>query len=70
MIRIFREISTFRLSHPNITKFYESYFTTEDDFVIVTELAEQNLLRFRENRDLTNAQIADIMIQPRQYFSI
>ncbi|CDW85895.1 phosphoenolpyruvate carboxylase kinase [Stylonychia lemnae] len=63
MIRIFREINTFKLNHQNITKFYESYFTFDDQFVIVTELAESNLRTHRENNDLNNDQIADIMIQ-------
>ncbi|CDW77749.1 camk family protein kinase [Stylonychia lemnae] len=63
MVRIIREINTFRLSHPNITEFKESYFTDEDEFAIVTELAETNLQAFRENTQLNNAQIADIMIQ-------
>ncbi|CDW84515.1 phosphoenolpyruvate carboxylase kinase [Stylonychia lemnae] len=63
MVRIIREINTFKLSHPNITKFYESYFTFDDKFVIVTELAESNLCTYRENTALTNTQIADIMIQ-------
>ncbi|CDW77973.1 protein kinase domain containing protein [Stylonychia lemnae] len=63
MVRILREINTFRLSHPNITQFKESYFTYEDEFAIVTELAESNLQAFRENTELNNAQIAGIMIQ-------
>ncbi|CDW89815.1 camk family protein kinase [Stylonychia lemnae] len=63
MVRIFREIDTFRLSHPNITQFKESYFTYEDEFAIITELAESNLKTFRENTMLNNAQIAGIMIQ-------
>ncbi|CDW80104.1 protein kinase domain containing protein [Stylonychia lemnae] len=63
MVRILREINTFRLSHPNITQFKESYFTFEDEFAIITELAESNLYTFRENTELTNAQIASIMIQ-------
>ncbi|CDW83672.1 phosphoenolpyruvate carboxylase kinase [Stylonychia lemnae] len=63
MVRIIREINTFKLSHPNITKFYESYFTFEDQFVIITELAESNLCTYSENTALTNAQIANIMIQ-------
>ncbi|CDW88864.1 morn repeat protein [Stylonychia lemnae] len=63
MVRIIREINTFKLNHQNITKFYESYFTFEDEFVIVTELAESNLYALRENKELTNAQITDIMIQ-------
>ncbi|CDW91836.1 protein kinase domain containing protein [Stylonychia lemnae] len=63
MLRIIREINTFKLIHPNITKFYESYFTFEDQFVIVTELAESNICIYRENTELTNAQISNIMIQ-------
>ncbi|CDW89426.1 protein kinase domain containing protein [Stylonychia lemnae] len=63
MLRIIREINTFKLTHQNITKFVESYFTQDDQFVIVTELAESNLCTYRENNELTNAQIADIMIQ-------
>ncbi|CDW87368.1 mitogen-activated protein kinase 16 [Stylonychia lemnae] len=63
MVRIIREINTFRLSHPNITEFKESYFTYDDEFVIITELAESNLQVFRENTELTNDQIAGIMMQ-------
>ncbi|CDW75511.1 serine threonine-protein kinase nek3 [Stylonychia lemnae] len=63
MVRIIREINTFKLSHQNITKFYESYFTDQDQFAIVTELAESNLYIFRENTTLTNAEIVNIMIQ-------
>ncbi|CDW73422.1 UNKNOWN [Stylonychia lemnae] len=54
MVRILREINTFRLSDPNITQFKESYFTFEDEFAIITELAESNLKTFRENTELTN----------------
>ncbi|CDW85971.1 serine threonine-protein kinase nek5 [Stylonychia lemnae] len=63
MVRIIREINTFKLSHANITKFYESYFTFDDQFAIITELAEQNLRKYRDNTELTNAKIADIMMQ-------
>ncbi|CDW85171.1 protein kinase domain containing protein [Stylonychia lemnae] len=63
MVRILREINTFRLCHPNITQFKESYFTFEDQFAIVTELAESNLKTYIENTELSNAQIAGIMIQ-------
>ncbi|CDW90220.1 protein kinase domain containing protein [Stylonychia lemnae] len=41
MVSIIREINTFKLSHPNITQFHESYFTYDDQFAIVTELADQ-----------------------------
>ncbi|CDW79592.1 protein kinase domain containing protein [Stylonychia lemnae] len=65
---IIREINTFKLNHPNITKFHESYFTHDDKFVIITELAESNLTQYKkklvENKiKMTNAQITDIMIQ-------
>ncbi|CDW71207.1 camk family protein kinase [Stylonychia lemnae] len=64
MINIIKDINTFNLNHPNITKFHESYFTFDDKFVIVTEQSESNLKTFRENNDsLSNDKIADIMIQ-------
>ncbi|CDW88845.1 protein kinase domain containing protein [Stylonychia lemnae] len=64
MIRIFREINTFKLCHTNITKFYESYFTNDDKFVIITELAETDLLKYREaNSSISNEKIKEIMIQ-------
>ncbi|CDW83842.1 serine threonine protein kinase [Stylonychia lemnae] len=63
MVRIIREVNTFQLCHPNITQFHESYFTNDDKFVIITELAESNLCTYAGNTTLTNDQIADIMIQ-------
>ncbi|CDW81049.1 camk family protein kinase [Stylonychia lemnae] len=64
IIRIFREVNTFKLSHQNITKFIESYFTHDNKFVIITELAETDLRNFRENNSgLSNNQITDIMLQ-------
>ncbi|CDW83147.1 protein kinase domain containing protein [Stylonychia lemnae] len=64
IIRLFREINTFNLCHPNITKFFESYFTFDDQFVIITELAENDLKSYRQaNSRITNDKIMDIMVQ-------
>ena len=64
ILRLFREINTFKIQHPNITQFKESYFTTSDDFVIVTELAESDLKTYREqNPEISNEQIVEIMVQ-------
>ncbi|CDW78758.1 protein kinase domain containing protein [Stylonychia lemnae] len=63
-IRILREINTFKLCHSNITKVYESYFTIQDQFVIITELAENDLKSYRKaNQDISNGEIIEIMIQ-------
>ncbi|CDW80489.1 protein kinase domain containing protein [Stylonychia lemnae] len=64
IIRIFREVNTFKLNHQNITGFHESYFTDDNKFVIITELAETDLRTFREsNSGFSNKQITDIMLQ-------
>ena len=52
ILRLIREINSFNLDHPNVTKFIESFFTSSNKFVIVTELAELDLQRFREANDL------------------
>ena len=47
VLRLIREIQSFNLSHPNIARFEEAFFTRESEFVIVMELAEQDLELYR-----------------------
>ncbi|CDW85669.1 morn repeat protein [Stylonychia lemnae] len=64
IIRLIRDISNFKLSHSSIINFKESYFTQDDQFIVITELAEDNLRSFREaNPVISNEEIVEIMLQ-------
>ena len=63
IVRILREINALRLKHDNITEYIESFFTENNKFVIVTELAESDLKSFREKIEtISTSKISSIMI--------
>ncbi|CDW86870.1 mitogen-activated protein kinase kinase 2 [Stylonychia lemnae] len=62
--RVLREISTFGLSHPNIVKIQETYFTMQNELCIVMELAQKDLYQYKKDMgQLRCKDICDIMLQ-------
>ncbi|CDW73549.1 serine threonine protein kinase [Stylonychia lemnae] len=65
MLRLFREIFCIQLSHPNIVQVHESFFSYDGNFVIVSELARENLFQYVNKKGAGNLpinQIAFIML--------
>ncbi|CDW78049.1 cmgc cdk [Stylonychia lemnae] len=68
LLRFLREISSTQLKHLNIVDIYDSYISTDNKFIIVSELAHQDLenfvdRRFQRQQQLTNQEISMILLQ-------
>ncbi|CDW74837.1 camk family protein kinase [Stylonychia lemnae] len=68
LLRLLREISSIQLKHLNIVTIYESYISTDNKFIIISEFAPQDLEKFVERRfqiqqQLTNHEISMILLQ-------
>ena len=56
-------------NNENSIKFYES-FETDDEFAIVMELADENLMKFIKSKKLNSEEIREILIQLNNTFKI
>ena len=56
-------------NNENSVKYYES-FETDEEFVIVMELADENLVKFKRNENLNSKEIYEILIQLNNTFRI
>ncbi|CDW74839.1 serine threonine-specific protein kinase [Stylonychia lemnae] len=68
LLRLLREISSIQLKHLNIVDIYDSFLSTDNKFIIISELAQQDLkkfvdTRFKQNNKLTVEEITMILIQ-------
>ncbi|CDW87813.1 tldc domain-containing protein [Stylonychia lemnae] len=69
ILRLIREIATFELRHPNIVEIEDAFLTSENKFVITSELAETNLETFvqrklnYEKKPYNVSEISFIMLQ-------
>ncbi|CDW72183.1 UNKNOWN [Stylonychia lemnae] len=48
LLRLLREISSIQLKHLNIEDIYDSYISTDSKFIIISELAQQDLESYVE----------------------
>ncbi|CDW84039.1 tldc domain-containing protein [Stylonychia lemnae] len=62
-LRLIREIASFSLHHPNILETKEAYFDDENNFIIISELAEQDLEKYKMARSMSASEISFIMLQ-------
>ncbi|CDW80613.1 serine threonine-protein kinase [Stylonychia lemnae] len=65
LLRLLREISSIQLKHLNIVEIYDSYLSTDNKFISISELAQQDLKAFVEQRQkkLTTQEISMIFLQ-------
>ncbi|CDW76125.1 camk family protein kinase [Stylonychia lemnae] len=68
LLRFLREISSIQLKHLNIVEIYDSFLSTDNKFIIISELAEIDLQKFVEQRIqlkdmLTSQEISIIFLQ-------
>ncbi|CDW79390.1 tldc domain-containing protein [Stylonychia lemnae] len=65
ILRMIREITTFELKHPNIVEVIDAHITVEKKFVIVSELAQNNLQKYvkEQPQKLSVSKISFIILQ-------
>ena len=56
-------------NNENSVKFYES-FETDEEFVLVMELADEDLVKFKKNKKLNSKDVYEILIQLNNTFKI
>ncbi|CDW78633.1 serine threonine-protein kinase [Stylonychia lemnae] len=65
LLRLLREISSIQLKHLNIVEIYDSYISTDNKFISISELAHQDLQDFvaQRQKKLTTQEISMIFLQ-------
>ncbi|CDW74627.1 serine threonine protein kinase [Stylonychia lemnae] len=69
ILRLLRENAAFQLRHPNILEIQDAHLNYQNEFVIVSELADSNLEEYikrklnDENKSLNISEVAFIMLQ-------
>ncbi|CDW77306.1 UNKNOWN [Stylonychia lemnae] len=68
ILRMLREIASIQLKHLNIVEIHDSFLSNESEFITISELAEEDLYHFVQNRfnernSLTCQQVSMILLQ-------